>query len=114
MQSNTKTVWYLLIGAVLVVGVYLLGQGSSHDLSQPPVAEAPPMPRLQSDSLPKRPIVAPVEQISSPWTEPSPATAVAAEADRRLRENEADQQRQMMEAPATEQLPPDAPGQEHQ
>jgi len=77
------TGYWLLAGAVLF-GLYYFNQGTTQDLSQPPVKEVS-YPALPSDALPKPMITAPIEPFEHGWAEVSPMQAVAAEKDRKAR-----------------------------
>ena len=95
-SNGGKAIWYVVAGSLVLVAAYYLGAGSTHDLSQAPVAEKT-YPRLPSDALPKAVISGPPEPIASGWTELLPAEAVEMAARRVLQENEERQQREMME-----------------
>jgi hypothetical protein len=108
MRQKGSRLWYLLVGAVMAGTAYYLGASNTTDFPVAAPVEAPSFPKLQSDSLPKRPIVAPNEPFASGWSEPSPAEAVAQEAERTRRRIEEDQQREMMQNMAAPE-PPVAP-----
>jgi hypothetical protein len=94
---------YWILAAAVLLGLYYFNGGSSLDLSQPPVKEVsyPPLP---SDALPKPLITAPLEPFQHGWAEVSPMQAVAAEADRKLREIDK-LQKQVSETPPS--MPPE-------
>ena len=82
---------------MLIAGALTLRDGTTHDLSQPPAPDKTAYPKLPSDSLPRKQMgPLPHEAFNNGWTETSPAAAVAAEAERRIREIAAEQEREMM------------------
>ncbi len=97
MEPRGSLVWYLVGAAILVAGAMTLREGTTHDLSQPPGPDKTAYPKLPSDSLPRKTMgPLPNEPFNNGWTETSPADAVAAEAERRIREIAAEQERQSM------------------
>lgn len=98
MNPRGNAIWYVVIAAMLLAGAMTMRAGTEHDLSQPPGPDKTAYPKLPSDSLPPKAMKLPVphEPFNNGWTETSPADAVAAEAERRIREIAAEQERETM------------------
>ena len=110
MHQKGSVVWYVIVGAVLAGTAYYLGSSNTTDVSvvvPMPPPEVRAYPKLQSDDLPKTPILPPTEPFASGWSEPSPLEAVQHEAERTRRRIGQEQRREMMENTALPVLRPD-------